>query len=417
MKAKLIIGSILLIGNCLTCWGGNISGSNESIMIAQLLPSKPTVKLPIELVQYETGYYYGGCPMIITKWKNTSSADIRNTIIIKAAFFKGDEEIGQNYKYLHNSADSPFEKGISRQIPVFVDVSFSPSMWRNNNLRCKVYVNNEFYKEFPIEGKELISNRIQDKPKISTPSAKQAKEIESPRVADPRLRFPGRTEQSSTSKSSVPKNVVRFEIIGQGVVDEEQYKGYIEMDTVKKVWNVFMERGAIVGLAKWEENPYNDPNLYKDKDGVDYMIKPWVYEGNPTKYYIDFAKNEAGGSSLRISDKSASSYFPLWGKKAASNSKIQSTTSSSRYNLEGRQIISLPPPSYTVNFEGRVVITVTVDLDGKVVDAVYNSENSTTDNPDLIKASISAAKSSRFSKSENSDALQEGTITYNFKLL
>ena len=74
----------------------------------------------------------------------------------------------------------------------------------------------------------------------------------------------------------------------------------------------------------------------------------------------------------------------------------------------------MPRPSYNVQDEGRVVVTITVSPDGEVLRAEINSRTNTT-NPELRKAALNAAKKARFNNVKTLDN-QSGTITYYFKL-
>ncbi len=85
------------------------------------------------------------------------------------------------------------------------------------------------------------------------------------------------------------------------------------------------------------------------------------------------------------------------------------------FNLAGRSIVgALPLPAYNVNKGGKVIVEITVDGDGKIVNAQYRPAGSTTNAPELINAAIRAARQARFSRVNRE--IQTGTITYNFKL-
>lgn len=88
------------------------------------------------------------------------------------------------------------------------------------------------------------------------------------------------------------------------------------------------------------------------------------------------------------------------------------------YSLGDRSLAgdgSLPRPAYDVQDEGRVVVTITVNPEGKVVKASINSRTGTS-NPALRNAALKAAKLAVFNKI-NGVNNQEGTITYYFKLV
>lgn len=86
------------------------------------------------------------------------------------------------------------------------------------------------------------------------------------------------------------------------------------------------------------------------------------------------------------------------------------------FNLQGRGFQALPPPVYNYQGEGRVVVEVSVDRDGKVVQAIPGTKGSTTLDEYLLKVAKEAALAARFEVKPDAPAVQKGTITYNFIL-
>ena len=86
------------------------------------------------------------------------------------------------------------------------------------------------------------------------------------------------------------------------------------------------------------------------------------------------------------------------------------------YNLQGRGFQWLPSPKYDYQGEGRVVVEVSVDRSGKVVQANPGIKGSTTLDEYLLKVAKEAALEARFEVKQDEPALQKGTITYNFIL-
>jgi colicin import membrane protein len=86
------------------------------------------------------------------------------------------------------------------------------------------------------------------------------------------------------------------------------------------------------------------------------------------------------------------------------------------YDLQGRGFRALPPPKYDYQGEGRVVVEVTVDRTGKVLQAVPGTKGSTTLDEYLLKVAKDAAMEARFDEKPDAPVIQKGTITYNFKL-
>lgn len=85
-------------------------------------------------------------------------------------------------------------------------------------------------------------------------------------------------------------------------------------------------------------------------------------------------------------------------------------------HLEGRTSTSLPRPEYHEQESGTVVVTVWVNQYGDVEKAQAGAPGTTTSSPALWAAARSAAMKSKFKMKADAPALQEGTITYIFKL-
>lgn len=89
---------------------------------------------------------------------------------------------------------------------------------------------------------------------------------------------------------------------------------------------------------------------------------------------------------------------------------------SGNYSLGKRSLGNedLPMPLHDLQDEGRVVVTIVVDPQGRVVRASINKRTNTV-NPLLRKAALDAARKARFETISGVDN-QSGTITYYFKL-
>ncbi len=91
------------------------------------------------------------------------------------------------------------------------------------------------------------------------------------------------------------------------------------------------------------------------------------------------------------------------------NSKIS-------YDLGGRGATSVPEPVYDIQVEGKVVVEITVDKSGKVINAVAGRPGSTTLDATLLRIAREAALKAKFKSSSEAAEIQKGTITYIFKL-
>lgn len=101
------------------------------------------------------------------------------------------------------------------------------------------------------------------------------------------------------------------------------------------------------------------------------------------------------------------------------NSSTGAATGSTGYgsfDLGGRSLGEggLPRPQYTVQEEGKVVVTITVNPSGQVIATSINRATNTV-NATLRKAAEDAAKKARFNTVEGLNN-QTGTITYYFNL-
>lgn len=86
------------------------------------------------------------------------------------------------------------------------------------------------------------------------------------------------------------------------------------------------------------------------------------------------------------------------------------------FSLKGRSAVSLPKPTYNSNQQGRVVIDIWVDQQGRVTRAEYNPSGSNTTNGYLVSQAKAAALKARFNADTNAQEEQKGTITYIFTL-
>ncbi len=86
------------------------------------------------------------------------------------------------------------------------------------------------------------------------------------------------------------------------------------------------------------------------------------------------------------------------------------------FDLKGRIPKDISKPNYEIQEEGIVVVLIVVNPDGSVARATAGVRGSTTLNPKLLKIAESAARSTLFSKRQNSNLPQKGTISYEFVL-
>lgn len=86
-------------------------------------------------------------------------------------------------------------------------------------------------------------------------------------------------------------------------------------------------------------------------------------------------------------------------------------------HVEGRSTVgNIPRPVYNVQESGDVIVTIWVDNYGNVVRAVPGGDGTTVTDNALWAAARKAALETHFNMSADAPAMQEGTVTYHFKL-
>lgn len=102
---------------------------------------------------------------------------------------------------------------------------------------------------------------------------------------------------------------------------------------------------------------------------------------------------------------------------AEGNTKTGNTDGAPTAQLEGRTVMgNLPIPQYDVEKGGKVVVTIMVDYQGKVTNAIPGAPGTTVQDATLWEAAKKAALKAVFDPTPSSTETQRGTITYIFKL-
>ena len=113
----------------------------------------------------------------------------------------------------------------------------------------------------------------------------------------------------------------------------------------------------------------------------------------------------------RNSFNKANDVLAMHSKKDEKNLKNNANSSVS-FSLSNRNKVKLPPPIYLCEVSGKIVVNITVDAQGQIVDTYINSSSSST-NQCLIDTALEYAKNAVFSSADRKT--QIGSITYYFK--
>lgn len=115
----------------------------------------------------------------------------------------------------------------------------------------------------------------------------------------------------------------------------------------------------------------------------------------------------------KVEIRSNENYHRINSEEASYNTPLKTGV---LYDLPGRSIYKIPAPKYDSQSEGRIVVEVSVDRQGKVIQAIPGTKGSTTLDEYLLKVSREAALDAVFESNPSAPLVQKGTITYNFIL-
>ncbi|HEY9082010.1 MAG TPA: hypothetical protein VIN73_01655 [Vicingaceae bacterium] len=82
------------------------------------------------------------------------------------------------------------------------------------------------------------------------------------------------------------------------------------------------------------------------------------------------------------------------------------------FSLAGRSMVKVKKPNNPTQEDGKVVVEIVVDKNGKVIRATPGARGSSTTNPTLYKISKEAALEARFNVKADAPAEQKGTMTF-----
>lgn len=145
----------------------------------------------------------------------------------------------------------------------------------------------------------------------------------------------------------------------------------------------------------------------------------WGYDSKYKCTEIRFRMED--NENLSYYEKGSTSFIVYSGYefecKNSLSPMVEISSSSNGVTLKGRNVVgTIARPEYTVKDSGTVVVTVWVDQYGKVTRAQPGAEGTTVNNSELWNSARKAALATHFNTDANAPSLQQGTITYVFKL-
>lgn len=165
---------------------------------------------------------------------------------------------------------------------------------------------------------------------------------------------------------------------------------------------------------KPNETPQSKPDDFGD---VETPVPPVKEEPklDPRASFPGMSSNDNSTTTAPHSASESSEGFKAGAPDG--NVKTGRTDGTPNAQLKGRTVVGgLPRPSYDVQKEGMVVVQIKVDQYGNVKEAIPGVEGTTVTDKNLWNAARKAAMETHFNMSADAPALQQGTITYRFKL-
>ena len=86
------------------------------------------------------------------------------------------------------------------------------------------------------------------------------------------------------------------------------------------------------------------------------------------------------------------------------------------FSLDNRKAERLPKPNIKVQEQGKIVVKITVDRNGKVLEASAGQQGTTLINKQVWEKVEASAKEAEFNMDNSAPELQYGTITYFFNI-
>ena len=184
-----------------------------------------------------------------------------------------------------------------------------------------------------------------------------------------------------------------------------------EIDLSKPVELVQKSESPYVATTKKNETPATAPDPHGD---VEVPVPPAEPVLDPRASFPGMSKKDTSLTAPHSASEASEGFKA--GQPSGNTDKGQ-TSGTPNAHLKGRNVVgSLPRPSYSVQMEGTVVVSIWVDNYGNVTKALAGADGTTVTSTELWTAARNAAMKAHFNQKADAPALQQGTITYIFKL-
>ncbi|MBL0310625.1 MAG: hypothetical protein IPP77_13425 [Bacteroidetes bacterium] len=229
---------------------------------------------------------------------------------------------------------------------------------------------------------------------------------------------PGPTEAKETAPAAAkqPEATAPEELISQETEESEVVAPKVEKAKIKPKVNenaVFKKNPTPVVNTKPSNNTKPVENVVpQPKADPNALFNKGAY-GKPNNSRGDGTGGGQGDQGKPDGDPNSRNYLGDGGNGNGSGGGKGDLNGG--FSLHGRNKLSLPSPQQCSS-QGKVVVHIKVDKSGKVVEAVFKRFESTVFDDCNVNNALSAARKATFNADANAPDVQEGTISYIYKV-
>jgi len=217
-------------------------------------------------------------------------------------------------------------------------------------------------------------------------AVQKTKKAPTPKVAE--------KEEVVKEVKETPKEVIKEEMITNDTAEDVPV-----VEKIKEVKKEPVKEEVKKEIPKEKTKPKPSKET---TDALNSLLNGNTSDGQP-KGEGDDAKQGVKGNEK--GDPDANKYYGNTGNGSGGN-----------YNLAGRKALSKPIENPDCQEEGIVVVSITVDKNGKVIYAKPGVKGSTNTAPCLLKPAKEAALKTKWNADSKAPSNQVGTIIYKFSL-
>ena len=203
----------------------------------------------------------------------------------------------------------------------------------------------------------------------------------------------GMTETEPENKAEIPEPVQEEILEEQSSVEEE-----VISQEVKKA-------PAVEKTEKKKKEPESEKKEVIEKKKLE-VNKKALYTGKKENKETDEGNTDKSGNKGVIDGDPDSEVYKGGGIGE----------DGAAYQLGGRKVGFKAKPIYNLQIEGKVVVLITVDRLGNVINAIPGAKGSTTLNKQLLQRAKTAALKTKFNPKQSAPTNQQGKIIYHFSL-